>query len=182
MSVRRKCGVVKGLGLAMLVGAWGISCCIIMYWVAPSGSRLVGLSEGCFVVRHDYTTGRINHIPASRSVFGYELTLCLREWLSISVGVASGIEPRWVPAFDKEWSRSFTLMSTSLYVPLYIPLLPFGLLWVRGVVARRRRRRRMQRGLCGGCGYNLRGSREKCPECGDRTGNAPVCAGSADRR
>jgi hypothetical protein len=34
-------------------------------------------------------------------------------------------------------------------------------LWVWG-----RKRRRARRGLCAGCGYDLRGGGEKCPECG----------------
>ena len=41
----------------------------------------------------------------------------------------------------------------------------FPLLWVTGWVRRRRRRRRT-RGLCPACGYDLRASPGRCPECG----------------
>jgi hypothetical protein len=40
------------------------------------------------------------------------------------------------------------------------------LAWVRRYGPRRRRRDRRRQGLCEACGYDLRGSHGKCPECG----------------
>lgn len=48
-------------------------------------------------------------------------------------------------------------------------------LWGRGALRRRRRAARVRRGLCAACGYDLRGARGGCPECGSaRVGEVPV--------
>ena len=53
-------------------------------------------------------------------------------------------------------------------VPPWIPTL--GLvtaLWVQSLLSHYdRRRKRKKLGLCVKCGYDLRGSKDRCPECG----------------
>ncbi len=53
-----------------------------------------------------------------------------------------------------------------LVLPMWIPTLIFGtaLCGCLALPAHRRHRRR-KRGLCVGCGYDLRGSSVRCPEC-----------------
>ena len=53
------------------------------------------------------------------------------------------------------------------FVALTTALLPG--LWLRGAARRRTMRRRVASGLCGRCGYDLRGSATsgRCPECGN---------------
>lgn len=60
------------------------------------------------------------------------------------------------------------LVSLALPCPLLVAaaaVLPLA--WVGSAAVKRRRRNvRVKRGLCLGCGYDLRASGERCPECG----------------
>ena len=54
-------------------------------------------------------------------------------------------------------------------VPHWFPLcltLALPALWTRAAVRRRRARRRLDQGRCADCGYDLRSSPDRCPECG----------------
>ena len=51
-------------------------------------------------------------------------------------------------------------------IPLWIPTLLFAGLSYSSVAPLYRRRKRTKLGLCLNCGYDLRGSSERCPECG----------------
>jgi hypothetical protein len=58
---------------------------------------------------------------------------------------------------------------TNLLVPYWMVLLPFLILpaaRIRATRKDRQRNRRIASGLCGSCGYDLRGSAGRCPECG----------------
>ncbi len=60
-----------------------------------------------------------------------------------------------------EWR--FILRMPHWFVVLLAAILPA---WRFGGFARRRRRYRLEHGLCVHCGYDLRGTPERCPECG----------------
>jgi len=60
-------------------------------------------------------------------------------------------------------------------IPYWLLLVVFGFAPVRVGLIWIRRRRRRRRGLCPNCAYDLRGSTERCPECGE-----PFDAGRKD--
>jgi hypothetical protein len=60
----------------------------------------------------------------------------------------------------------------NVFVPywmLLLPLLILPALKLRAAMRNQQSRGRTRRGLCGHCGYDLRGSHDRCPECGALT-------------
>jgi hypothetical protein len=74
-------------------------------------------------------------------------------------------------AWNTESTAGWLIRDHHLVLPLWFLAITTGLppaLWLR---AFRRRRRRRREGLCRRCGYDLRASPERCPECGQAIGD-----------
>lgn len=75
--------------------------------------------------------------------------------------------------FSGSWGHQVTKMGSASYVWVGLPYwfvclltAPWPVLGVRRIRRRWRQLLRIEQGLCGQCGYDLRGSRDRCPECG----------------
>jgi hypothetical protein len=83
---------------------------------------------------------------------------------------------KWFADFGFSRSRTAAVVMHTVTFPYWFAALLTG--WVpaaRGLVAlrsRRRRARRSARGLCLACGYDLRASPGRCPECGHAAGQS----------
>ncbi|MCH8851221.1 MAG: hypothetical protein IID41_01050 [Planctomycetes bacterium] len=78
---------------------------------------------------------------------------------------------RWWASFAPSFGNSAitvggsTFRMWSLSIPLWMPIALFGFLFWRSFVPLYRCRKRKKLGLCIKCGYDLRGSKDRCPEC-----------------
>jgi hypothetical protein len=91
---------------------------------------------------------------------------------------ASQLRPAPVLGFQGYFRTSATARMSAVTVPLWVVavliLLPPGIGQARRYVQRRWRRR----GLCASCGYDLRATPGRCPECGTVTSAASNSPGS----
>lgn len=74
-------------------------------------------------------------------------------------------------------ARHYLLLPSSplwgVAIPYWFPFLAAGTLpavWIARMRRRRAARLRAERGLCAKCGYDLRASNSRCPECGTSAG------------
>jgi len=100
---------------------------------------------------------------------GWDVEPAVGEKLVIIAALAQGIfgqKTGWVESLYAVW------------IPYWAVVLVSALLPIRQLQLLIRRQKRQQAGKCLGCGYDLRGSAETCPECGKvnskATGEAPV--------
>ncbi len=129
------------IGLLLSVGAWGVSHGNCGY---VSGTKYWMVSNGVL----------IRGVPVQPEP---------PHWLWWG-RIASGPSPRaWLPHVRRNSFGQQVWFS----LPLWIPTLVFGIsLSLCRPLLHHRRRKRKKFGLCLKCGYDLRASKERCPECG----------------
>jgi len=78
--------------------------------------------------------------------------------------------PHWFPRrpvwFEHHPASSHVVGGTDLIIAYWLLLLPTLVLPAIAIVRHRRRRRRETNNLCPTCGYDLRATPDRCPECG----------------
>ena len=145
--IRKTLTIVSLIGLLLSVGAWGVS-----YWeVDHRGRYPVSLSRGCWV----FGSWWDGPYPRGWSHSGF-----------------SGLATDWIPGwnFEDQIGMSF-YHGWSVWIPFWIPtslsVLAASFLCL---FPNHRRRKRKKLGLCVKCGYDLRASKDRCPECGTEYG------------
>jgi hypothetical protein len=88
-----------------------------------------------------------------------------RKWAMFGVG---GFKLNWSGAADQD------SVATGVLLPHWLLVLTFAIAPARWLMARRRSilvHHRLSAGLCLACGYDLRGTPDRCPECGRKIEN-----------
>ena len=156
--IRKTLTILSLIGLLLSVGLWGVSFVGMGFYEKFSNPllRVSWLAKGSLHISTIKLTNHQAYAPAVESRFFIILGGNFR--------IAPNKKTTWhlLPVFVRtgppgEWRMS---------APLYIGILLFGAypLWM--ALPFRRRRKRKKLGLCVKCGYDLRGSKERCPECG----------------
>jgi len=143
--IRTLLTIVSLLGLLLSVGAWAASFHGVWFLTHRA------------VYRVSYHSLRISwHLDASE--YGPAL---------VHGPSARGSVPKrkWTPQIKVNSSGPHAVVF--VHVPLWLPTICFAVLTVYlAPYSVYRRRKRKKLGLCLKCGYDLRGSKERCPECG----------------
>ena len=139
----------------------------------PSASQLrlkQYLSSGGQVLSRPYSLARVAPAGNIRNLGGFGLNVTRLYFPRPAGGMTQG----WTAA------KSGPVL-WSVAIPMWLPAAVFAVVpAVYGIRVRRRRRRR-RHGLCEACGYDLRATADRCPECGaDRA--LPSGYAFADRR
>ena len=148
--LRKTLTILSLVGLLLIAGLWGLS-----YWV----------------VTYRFSSGDIGRLMHGAVDWLEPSTVQRQMWKSIEA-----FNPRSrlrVIGFDNSetnWTPSRqTYVVTSMIrtiIPLWIPTATFVVLLPIAYLPGRCRRKRKKLGLCLQCGYDLRASKERCPECG----------------
>ncbi len=160
--LRKTLTILSLIGLLLSVGAWVVSYINIWYF-APNAKYSVQLTLGGvrYVYRWQVVEG--DESEGSWSFHGYR-----------------GLETVWIPTAKRDPTKpasianprevSFVLLMPAfsrIFLPLWIPTILFAsALCLTRPIYHHRRRKRKKLGLCIKCGYDLRASKDRCPECG----------------
>ncbi len=140
--IRKTLTILSLIGLLLSVGLWGAS-----YFRPTLRTRHLTIM---------LTSGRIVVVPYTYTEKGrFDPILSWKHF--------RGLETRWLPDFEMPIKNVGYWL---LFVPLWMPTLLFAGLSYVSVAPVYRRRKRKKLGLCVKCGYDVRGSEERCPECG----------------
>ncbi|HZL38265.1 MAG TPA: hypothetical protein VFC78_23320 [Tepidisphaeraceae bacterium] len=179
---RRLFTILSGLSLLLCVALcvqWARSLGMTTQarWTRPELSLAVVQANGViglFVVRDSglvppYGTGRLyglfhwRHSLGSASSFGYAgISPGPGRWgfgasVTLNVGRPRG---NWRLGGRRLWV---------IWMPFWVPILLTGLLPAFRIRSLVRGRRKRQLGHCRSCGYDLRATPDRCPECGTQT-------------
>ena len=157
--LRKTLTIFSLIGLLLSVGLWGVSYFRFTWFSERNEScRTVLLSAGRLVYFVDQSGARptpylldTNPPRQLRSSYGFD--------------GFKNFYTRWKPRLFSSKASDGTPW-TQLAIPLWIPTLIFAVYPAYRLLPFHRRRKRKRLGLCLKCGYDLRASKDICPECG----------------
>ncbi len=144
--LRKLLTILPLLGLLLSVGLWGVSY-FNFYFSYMSADKIVCLEEGCL----RWGPYPYSGVPLVQKADGQRV---IAEY---SFGFHG------FRGFATEWLPHRRLLNS---LPLWMPASLFVILPCYRFLRFDRRRKRRKLGLCLACGYDLRGSVGRCPECG----------------
>ncbi len=144
---RKTLTILSLIGLLLSAGAWGASYFHVMYYTQHE--FLFSLSPGALQL------GDFEKVRKWRDLPKWKPGLTIHGWLG-------GSATYWY--FPRIQINSRV---TNVILPFWIPILVFGPSLAFMYLPVRRRRKRKKLGLCVKCGYDLRASKDRCPECGE---------------
>ena len=140
--LRKTLTILSLLGLLLSVGSWGVSYCTPAEYHGPR--VMFALHTGNVMWQSSRGLGELG-------------------WRS------STLDFKWNYAYANPWLPYVNRFNPRvLYwrVPLWIPTVLCLVCPAYLLTLRHRRRKRKKLGWCVKCGYDLRGSKDRCPECG----------------
>ena len=156
--LRKTLTILSLIALLVSVGAWGVS----WYGISigrHSTTRLdsVDLADGIlWYVWEKTNSEELKTVGQRRVEWGW------RASKGPLIQLASDMHSRWVPSYHGPLTGTISAM----WLPLYLPVLFFAIWPTYVLLPFHRRRKRKKPGLCLKCGYDLRASKDRCPECG----------------
>ena len=147
--IRKTLTVISLLGLLLSVAALGVNC---KWAVGCVCNHRIGFG---FVAGRLFISGIFGELTGSHRGYGKN---------GITISDASGLRFRWIPQYTSWGSKN---PHRGVCIPLWMPTLLFGSLFMILYLPLHRRSKRKKLSLCVKCGYDLRASKERCPECGE---------------
>ena len=143
--IRKTLTILSLIGLLLSVGLWAVSYFTLHFRTPVRGTLLVGMLHRGSI--------QLQCIGPSRPWYGYRHA---ELWFEGFRGYTA-----WKPHVST--AKDYLV----LIVPLWMPTLLFAALTWFTLLPAHRRRKRKKLGLCVKCGYDLRASKDRCPECGE---------------
>ncbi len=138
--IRKTLTIISLLGLLLSVGLWGVS-----YWGFLWRSQDLTICLGVYEGAAQFSRLRFE---------GVDMEAGWQFWGTLSS------RTEWLPRAEQR--NTHTLM----ILPFWVIMLMCSFVLAYAIPPLYRRRKRKKLGLCLKCGYDLRASKDRCPECG----------------